>query len=122
MKIGELALASAVSCDALRFYEKRGLIRATRGANGYRRYAPETVQLVGYIRMAQRLGFSLAEIGANLPDLWAAPEPDAAIAQLLMDKVVTIDARIAELQALRQGLLEQATLRCPLATRTARVG
>lgn len=114
MKIGELAQATAVSRDALRFYEQRGLIRAQRGENGYRRYAPETVQLVGYIRMAQKLGFSLAEIGENLPALWDAPAPEAALAQLLGDKVVAIDARIDELRMLRAGLVAQMDALCPL--------
>lgn len=117
MKIGELALATGISRDTLRFYEKRGLIRAVRGVNGYRRYAAETVQLVGYIRLAQRLGFSLAEIGDSLPALWGAPAPEAAIAQLLMDKVVAIDHRIVELQGLRAGLVAQMDALCPLAPR-----
>ncbi|MBQ5940356.1 MerR family transcriptional regulator [Massilia sp. AB1] len=115
MKIGELAGATGVSCDTLRFYEKRGLIRAGRGGNGYRQYAPETAQLVGYIRMAQKLGFSLAEIGENLPALWEADKPDQAVARLLEEKVVAIDLRIAELQALKTGLLERLRLVCPLA-------
>lgn len=115
MRIGELAQATGVSCDTLRFYEKRGLIRALRSANGYRRYAPETAQLVAYVRMAQGLGFSLAEIGDNLPALWESPAPDGAIARLLADKVSVIDARIADLQALRQGLLERIRMSCPLA-------
>jgi DNA-binding transcriptional MerR regulator len=114
MRIGELAQATGVSCDTLRFYEKRGLIRALRGANGYRRYAPETAQLVGYVRMAQGLGFSLAEIGENLPALWDNPAPEQAIARLLADKVAVIDERIAQLQALRTGLLERIALSCPL--------
>jgi DNA-binding transcriptional MerR regulator len=52
MRIGELAQASAVSRDTLRFYEQRGLISAQRSANGYRDYPPEMVQLVLYIKTA----------------------------------------------------------------------
>lgn len=118
MKIGELAQATGISRDALRFYEQRGLLRARRGENGYRRYAPETVQLVGYIRLAQKLGFSLAEIGENLPALWDAPAPEAALGQLLRDKVNTIDTRIAELHLLRAGLVAQMDALCPLAPGT----
>ena len=47
---------------------------ALRSANGYRGYALETVQLVGYIKVAQQLEFSLAEIGEHLPMLWSAPQ------------------------------------------------
>lgn len=117
MRIGHLAAATGVSCDTLRFYEKRGLIRAARGSNGYRRYAQETVQLVGYIRTAQRLGFSLTEIGESLPALWNAAHPDAAVAQLLTEKVEAIEVRIAELEGLKKELLERAAQLCPLANR-----
>ena len=41
MQIGELATATGLSRDSLRFYEKRGLLRARRDANGYRNYPPE---------------------------------------------------------------------------------
>jgi MerR family copper efflux transcriptional regulator len=115
MKIGELALATGISCDALRFYEKRGLLRSVRSENGYRWFAPEMAQLVGYIRTAQKLGFSLAEIGESLPALWGADKPDEAVARLLADKVVAIDLRIAELQGLKQDLLVRIAQVCPLA-------
>lgn len=114
MRIGSLAAATGVSRDALRFYEERKLIRSTRSENGYRVYAPEIVQLVGYIRTAQRLGFSLAEIGESLPALWSADKPDQAVAQLLADKVKVIDQRIEELLGLKQDLLQRIALTCPL--------
>jgi DNA-binding transcriptional MerR regulator len=115
MRIGALARAAGVSCDTLRFYEKLGLIRSTRTPNSYRRYAPETAQLVAYIRTAQQLGFSLGEIGANMAAVWGASDPDAAVAQLLASKVAVIEARIAQLQELRQELMERIAQQCPLA-------
>eukprot|EP01032_Pedospumella_encystans_P037187 gene37187-42118_t len=72
MQIGEIAAATGISRDTLRFYEKRGLLRARRSANGYRDYPPEAVDWLRYIRTAQQLGFSLKEIEADLP-LLAAP-------------------------------------------------
>ncbi|NEX62177.1 MerR family transcriptional regulator [Noviherbaspirillum galbum] len=114
MRIGTVARAAGVSCDTLRFYEKQGLIRSTRADNGYRHYAPETTQLVAYIRTAQKLGFTLAEIGANMPAVWNAPDPDAAVARLLEEKLGVIDKRIAELQDLRKELLERVRQQCPL--------
>lgn len=119
MKIGQLAAATGVSRDTLRFYEQRGLIRSRRSDNGYRSYDPAAAQLVAYIRTAQRLGFSLAEIGGSLPQLWDAPQPDAAVAALLLDKVAMVEARIGELTALRTELLERAAQICPLGTSSA---
>lgn len=114
MQIGTLAAQTGLSRDALRFYEQRGLIRSTRSANSYRTYAPETVQLVGYIRTAQRLGFSLGEIGASLPALWNSDTPVEVIGALLLEKVGVIDRKITELSDLRTELLERVVQTCPL--------
>lgn len=114
MRIGQLAALAGVSKDTLRFYEARGLIRSERGANGYRLYPEGTARLVAYIRTAQRLGFSLSEIGGHLPALWQTAEPDAAVAGLLRDKIAVIDGRIAELTALRNELESRLGEACPL--------
>lgn len=114
MRIGELAQASQVSRDTLRFYEQRGLIAAQRSANGYRDYPADMVQLVLYIKTAQRLGFSLGEIGNSVGALWQAPDPDSAVTQLLQDKLNLIETRIAELDQLRRELQQRLGQRCPL--------
>ena len=115
MKIGQLAKAAGVTCDALRFYEERGLIRAARSANGYRQYHPDTVQLVQYIRTAQQLGFSLAEVGEHLPALWqTSDEPVERLAAVFTQKLAAIDQRILQLQGLRHALSERAQAVCPL--------
>lgn len=62
MKIGQLARASGVKPTTLRFYERRGLLRARRGANGYRMYGDEDAQRVRFVRGALALGFTLGEV------------------------------------------------------------
>ncbi len=114
MLIGELAAACGTSREALRFYEKQGLIQARRMPNGYRAYAPETTMLVAYIRTAQQLGFTLAEIGHKLPELWGRDDPGAGIALVLQEKLQDIDARISALQVLRQDLAARLGSACPL--------
>jgi DNA-binding transcriptional MerR regulator len=114
MRIGELAQASAVSRDTLRFYEQRGLIAAQRSANGYRDYPPEMLQLVLYIKTAQRLGFTLGEIGNSVAALWNAPDPENAVAQLLHDKLQLIETRMSELDVLRRELQQRLGQACPL--------
>ena len=116
MLIGELAAASGLSREALRFYEQQGLIRARRLGNGYRDYPAEAVALVQYIRTAQQLGFTLAEIGDRLPGIWDAPDPGPALAQVLAAKLQEIDTRITALQVLRQTLAERVAADCPLRT------
>jgi DNA-binding transcriptional MerR regulator len=117
MQIGEIASATGISRDTLRFYEKRGLLNARRSANGYRDYPPEAVDWLRYIRTAQQLGFSLTEIEADLP-LLAAPEASAdQLRAALRAKMAEIDQRIAGLTALRGELarrLGDPMADCPL--------
>ncbi|HEX4940167.1 MAG TPA: heavy metal-responsive transcriptional regulator, partial [Candidatus Kapabacteria bacterium] len=63
MKIGEIAKASGVGIDTLRYYEKEGLLRpAGRSDSGYRHYDRQAVQQMQFILKAKALGFSLQEI------------------------------------------------------------
>lgn len=115
MRIGEVATRTGVSVDALRFYEEKNLIKPQRTANGYRLYPEQTLQLVGYIKLAQQLGFSLAEIGENLPLLWNSEGVSKdLLAQLFAEKIALLDERIGQMQALRTLLSERAKQVCPL--------
>lgn len=107
MRIGELAEQTGMTRDAIRFYERIGLIRSERGPegrHGYRRYDASTVRRLGLIRQAKALGFSLGEI-QELLDAWAnhsfRPEQKRAI---LVDKIGVVDRKIRELQALSSEL------------------
>jgi MerR family copper efflux transcriptional regulator len=117
MKISSIATATGLSRDTLRFYEKRGLLRARRSANGYRDYPPEAVDWLRYIRLAQTLGFTLGEIEADLP-LVAEPQSSAPQLRAAMErKLEDIDKRIEGLHALRRELtrrLGEDMQACPL--------
>lgn len=117
MRIGQVAARTGVSIDALRFYEEKGLIYPRRTANGYRIYPEQTLQLVGYIKLAQQLGFSLSEIGENLPLLWNSAQASAEVlARLFTEKLALLDGRIEQMQSLRALLAERAAQVCPLLT------
>jgi MerR family copper efflux transcriptional regulator len=117
MQIGEIASATGLSRDTLRFYEKRGLLRARRSANGYRDYPPEAVDWLRYIRLAQTLGFTLTEIEADLPLLAAQESSAPQLRAALERKLADIDQRIEGLHALRGELarrLGEDMQACPL--------
>jgi MerR family copper efflux transcriptional regulator len=66
--------------------------------------------------LAQQLGFSLKEIGENLPMLWNSEGASAdLIAQLFEEKIALLDVRIGQLHTLRNLLAERAAQVCPLA-------
>ena len=119
MRIGDIAQATGISRDTLRFYEKRGLLTARRSGNGYRDYPPEAVQWLTYIRTAQSLGFTLAEIEAGMPLLADPATSGAELRSALERKLADIDARIAGLAELRTTLaqrLAEPLDACPLRT------
>lgn len=63
LTIGRLAKAGDISPDALRYYEREGLIVPTsKTAGGYRLYGEEALRRVRFIQHAQACGFTLAEI------------------------------------------------------------
>jgi DNA-binding transcriptional MerR regulator len=112
LRIGDLAAAAGVSVDALRYYERRGLIRPTsRRASGYREYPPDAVGLVRFIKRAQALGFTLAEVDELVRIRGASRRTDAALEarEVAMAKIRDIDERLRQLGALRSALAELVT-------------
>ncbi|MET8770484.1 MerR family transcriptional regulator [Streptomyces sp. NPDC004658] len=114
MRIGELAARTGMTRDTIRFYEKVGLIAGRRLANGYRDFPPEAVAWLQYVRTAQTLGFSLAEIARNSEELRAAPDAAEALSALFEEKIKVVDARMAELTTLRAELSARVSTGCPL--------
>ena len=107
LTIGELAARTGVATSALRFYEERGLLQATRNAAGYRQYPRASMRRVAFIVFAQRVGYSLEEIAAELAKLPENRVPTRNDwARLSAQWVRRIDERIAELERLRCGLTE----------------
>jgi MerR family mercuric resistance operon transcriptional regulator len=63
MTIGRLAKEAGVNVETVRYYQRRGLIdEPQKPTGGHRRYAPSALRRIAFIRRAQSLGFSLAEI------------------------------------------------------------
>ncbi|GLW54163.1 MerR family transcriptional regulator [Kitasatospora phosalacinea] len=114
MRIGELAERTGLSRDTLRFYERTGLLVPRRLPNGYRDFPPEAEPWLRYVRTAQALGFSLAEITRTGAELSAAPDAAERLSELFREKIALIDARTAELAALRADLAGRVGTGCPL--------
>ena len=113
MKIGELAAATGVSVETLRFYEARGLISSDRTPNGYRQFPEAAIEVVRYIRVARDFGFSLAEL-TPLRHL-TGERRGAAERAMLVEKAAALETRIAELTELRTRLQESLAGSCRLA-------
>lgn len=105
LKIGQVAKATDLSVEAIRYYESLGLIReAPRTASGYRQFEPEVVRRLRFVRRAQELGFSLEEI-RELLELRATPEAAASeVQELARAKLAEVDSKLADLTRLRDAL------------------
>ncbi|AEB12741.1 heavy metal-responsive transcriptional regulator [Marinithermus hydrothermalis] len=104
-RIGELSAHTRVSRDALRFYERQGLLQpAQRTQGGYRLYTEAAVERVRFIKQAQALGITLEEIRRILEAQAGGRPPCRHVRRLLQEKVAAVARRIAELEALRRAL------------------
>ena len=105
LTIGDLAARSGVAPSALRFYEREGLIRATRTGGNQRRYERAELRRVAFIRIAQQIGISLDEIREALRSLPENRTPTKADwARLSARWRRRLDERIALMERLRDQL------------------
>lgn len=104
MRIGQLAKRTGVSPDTLRFYERLDLLDGHRRDNGYRDYPDSAIDRVEFIKLAQALGFTLAEIRSIAPLLTGGTLPVEQVQAFIHAKLALIDQRIATLQTLRNRL------------------
>jgi DNA-binding transcriptional MerR regulator len=105
LKIGELAQASGVSRDTIRYYERLKLLpRAGRTQGGYRTYSEDDVNRVRFIKQAQTFGLSLEEVGTLMRAGKAGLEECRQVRDLLDSKLKELDARLAQMGSFRQKL------------------
>lgn len=113
MQIGQLAHNAGVPIDTVRYYERQGILPSPeRQASGYRRYSPDDVARLRFVRRAKALGFSLAEV-RELLALSRRPADDmAGLKTAASEKLADVEHKIAELQRVRDGLEAMITA-CP---------
>ncbi|HYL97472.1 MAG TPA: MerR family transcriptional regulator [Blastocatellia bacterium] len=105
MRIGQVASAAGVSVDAVRYYEKRGLLqRAARSEAGYRLFTEDAVERIRFIKEAQETGFSLDEVRILLGG--GGAEACRRTRDLLQAKLEQVGQRIALLRGFKRTLSE----------------
>jgi Hg(II)-responsive transcriptional regulator len=107
LTIGDVARRAGVGVETVRFYERQGLLEEPqRRASGYRQYDDEAVAVLRFIRRAKELGFTLKEVKGLLALRLDASATRAEVRQQAGAKVADIEARIADLQRMRDVLLK----------------
>lgn len=105
LRIGEVARESGFGVEALRFYERRGLLgRPARTMANYRVYDEAVLERLAFIRRAQAVGFTLDEIGEILKESEGGRLPCAHVREMARRKLDELDRRLAELRRYRREL------------------
>jgi MerR family redox-sensitive transcriptional activator SoxR len=105
LSIGEVSARTGLAVSAIRYYVDQGLVDAIRGPGGNRRFMRADIRRISFILIAQRLGFSLADIRSKLALLPAGRTPTKPDWQQLSAGMRNeLDDKIAMLQRLRDRL------------------
>ena len=105
LTVSQVAERSGFAASALRFYERQGLIRATRTSGNQRRYERNVLRRLAFIRAARNVGLSLDEVAAALDTLPDGRTPTRADWSRLSRRWrERLDNQIGALERLRDGL------------------
>src|SRR5688500_3072289 len=117
LKVSDVANAAGVFPDAVRFYEKEGLLPGPpRSPAGYREYDETTPPRIRLIKDAQEMGLKLAEIGELLEIQDKGACPCGHTKTLVERRLSEIDAEVARLSRLRSKLATMSELECSATT------
>lgn len=112
MQIGIVAKKIGLSVDAIRFYERNGLLRRPpRTEGGFRRYAENDIETLAFVRRVQGLGFKLSEIRGLLNLRGSRMQPCAPVRRRLQAKLADVRHKLENLQKLKREL-QLALRRC----------
>jgi MerR family copper efflux transcriptional regulator len=113
MRVGEVARETGVSVRSIRYYERAGLLYATRRANGYREFDAAVVERVRAIRSLLEAGFTLDEVASLSSCLVAAPACAACCHQtvaLYREKLAKVNEQARTLAQLAERIEQRIAL------------
>jgi Cu(I)-responsive transcriptional regulator len=104
MNIGDVAKHAGLPAKTIRYYEDIGLIEPDRGANGYRDFSDSDLHKLRFLGHARSLGFSIEDCRGLLALYKDKGRASADVKHIAEEHLAKIDAKIAELQAMRHTL------------------
>jgi MerR family redox-sensitive transcriptional activator SoxR len=110
LTIGEVSRRSGVKAATVRYYESLGVLPEPDRVAGQRRYTADVLRRLTIVDVAQRAGFSLAEIA----ELFAAADAPAfeQLRALAERKLPEIEALITRAQAVQRWLEVASACEC----------
>ena len=104
MNIGDVAKHAGLPAKTIRYYEDIGLIEPDRGANGYRDFSDSDLHKLRFLGHARSLGFSIEDCRGLLALYKDKDRASADVKHIAEEHLAKINAKIAELQAMRHTL------------------
>ncbi len=104
LRVGELAERAGMNVWTVRFYERRGLLTASRSASGYRIFSDDAVETIAFIREAQKLGLTLAEVGEIIAIRRGGRKPCKHVRRLLEQRIDQVTREVEALNRLKTTL------------------
>ncbi|WP_181707560.1 Cu(I)-responsive transcriptional regulator [Chthonobacter rhizosphaerae] len=104
MNIGDAATRSGLPAKTIRYYEEIGLLRPPRSENGYRDYGERELHKLRFLQRARSLGFSIEDCRHLLSLYEDRARASADVRALAEERIADVDAKIAELKAMRATL------------------
>ena len=113
LPIGQVARRAGVGVQTVRYYERRGLLPPpARRHSGHRVYPSSAVDVLRAVKMAQRLGFTLLEIEEILRLSRRQSVGSNPLQDRMRQKLLEIDAKIADLYTVRERLADALHAGC----------
>jgi Hg(II)-responsive transcriptional regulator len=104
LTIGQLARAAGVGLETIRYYQRRELLPVPVVQKGYRTYPVLLVERIRFIKRAQELGFTLAEI-TTLLELENGDDR-IAIRKVAADRLLQVEEKLQDLQKMQKMLTQ----------------
>jgi len=114
LTIGRLARAAEVGIETVRYYQQRKLLPVPAAHGAFRHYNADAVNRIRFIKRAQELGFSLAEIGELLRLQDGVDR--RAIRRISSERLAQIETKLTDLKRM-QRVLKHLVAECEVAGR-----
>jgi MerR family mercuric resistance operon transcriptional regulator len=108
MTIGKLAQRAGVGIETIRYYQRIGLIDVPESDLGWRVYGEESLTRLRFIKIAQKHGFTLKEIGVLILHT-LKPSLELEVQQLIHQKLLSIQKDIKQLDRISASLSKAIT-------------
>ncbi|WP_171228950.1 Cu(I)-responsive transcriptional regulator [Ruegeria sp. HKCCA4008] len=104
MNIGDVSARTGLPAKTIRYYEDIDLIKPLRDDNGYRRFRDQDVHKLNFLGRSRALGFTIGDCRTLLALYEDETRASADVKQVARDHLAQIEAKIADLNAMRETL------------------